>query len=98
ILLTARLAVPDLDKGITALTIRPLDPHDAVRLMTSDPATAPGADPDIARICRELDYLPLALVSARNSLRSGLSAHRFLTEVRRQRPEGEERQNAFAVS
>jgi tetratricopeptide (TPR) repeat protein len=98
ILITARLAVRDLDEGVTALTVRPLDPPDAAQLMTSGSAAATDADPDIARLCQELDYLPLALVSARNSLRRGVSARRFLTEVQRQQSGGEEGQNAFAVS
>lgn len=98
ILLTARLAVRDLDEGVTAITVRPLDPPDAARLMTSGSAIAPDAGSDIARLCRELDYLPLALVSARDSLRRGVSARQFLTEVRRQQSGDAERANAFAVS
>jgi len=98
ILITARLAVRDLDDGVSAITVPPLDPADAARLVTSGSATAADAGADIARLCRELDYLPLALVSARNSLRRGVPARRFLTEVNRQQPGGEEGQNAFAVS
>jgi tetratricopeptide (TPR) repeat protein len=98
ILLTARLAVRDLDKDVTAITVRPLDPPDAARLMTSGSTAAVDVGPDIARLCRELGYLPLALVSARNSLRRGVSARRFLSEILRQQSRGEESQNAFAVS
>ena len=98
ILITARLAVGDLDEGVTAITVRPLDAPDAVRLMTSGSEAATDASPDIARLCQELDYLPLALVSARNSLRRGVSARRFLTEVQRQQSGDEEHHSAFAVS
>ena len=100
ILLTARLAVPDLDGGVAAITVMPLNPPDAARLMMPGPPVADAPiDPDIARLCRELDYLPLALVSARNSLSRGVSARRFLVEVQRHQPvQDGETQNGFAVS
>ncbi len=100
ILLTARLSVRDLDDAVTAITVKPLEPPDAARLMTSVPLAGPAfVDSDIARLCRELDYLPLALVSARDSLSRGVSARRFLIEVQRKRPDrDDEIQNAFAVS
>jgi tetratricopeptide (TPR) repeat protein len=100
ILLTARLAVRDLDNSVTAITVKPLNPPDAARLMTSGaPAIPTDVDSDIARLCRELDYLPLALVSARDSLSRGVSARRFLLEVQQRRPDrGDEIKNAFAVA
>jgi tetratricopeptide (TPR) repeat protein len=100
ILLTARLAVRDLDDGVAAITVMPLNPPDAAQLMAPGLRAADAQiDPDIARLCRELDYLPLALVSARNSLSRGMSARRFLVEVRQHQSDvGSETQNAFAVS
>lgn len=100
ILLTARLAVRDLHDGVTAITVMPLDPPDAAQLMAPGSAVeGPEADPDIARLCRKLGYLPLALVSARNSLGRGVPARRFLVEVRQhQADRSDDIQKAFAVS